>query len=108
MQLVGGRVTGLTVDPTGATAAAVTETGETILLDLDRSSLSRPLSNAGQPVTALSVDADGTVAAAGDGQVALLDLATGDRRVLTMSDHPVTAVSISDGLLVTGGRGVVP
>ena len=104
VQLVGGRVTGLAVDPTGATAAAVTETGETVLLELDRSNLARPLSNAGQPVTALTVDTGGTVAAAGDSQVALLDFVTGNRRVLTVPGHPVSAVSSMGGLLATGGR----
>ena len=103
---VGGRITGLTVDPTTGTAAAVTETGELILLDLDRSALSRPLGNAGLPVSALSIDADGTVAAAGDGQIALFDLATDTRRVIPMSGHPVNAVSISDGLLAGGGGGL--
>ena len=102
-QFVGGRVTGLAVDPNGTIAAAVTETGDTILLDLQRSSLSRPLSNAGQPVTALAVGADGTVFAAGDGQFAMLDDATGRRRVVPMLGHPVTSVSASGGLLVTGG-----
>ena len=106
VQLVGGRVTGLAVDPTGTTAVAVTETGETVLLDLDRSRLSRALSNAGEPVTSLSVDADGTVAAGGDGQVAIFDLATGERRrVLATTDHPVTVVATRDGLVASGGRG---
>jgi WD40 repeat protein/DNA-binding SARP family transcriptional activator len=105
-QLVGGRVTELAVDPTGDTAVAVTETGETILLELDRSSLGRPLSNAGQAVTALSVGADGTVAAAGDGQVALLDPATGERRLLTAPGRPVTAVSSVGVHVATGGRQV--
>ncbi len=104
VELVGGRVTGLAVDPTGGTAAAVTETGETVLLKLDGSSLARPLSNAGQTVTALAVGKDGTVVAAGDGQVALLDFVTGRRRVLTVPGHPVTAVSSSSGLVATGGR----
>jgi WD40 repeat protein/DNA-binding SARP family transcriptional activator len=105
-QFVGGRVTDLAVDPTGDSAVAVTETGETILLELGRSSLGRPLSNAGRPVTALSVGADGTVAAGGDGQVALLDPATGERRLLAAPGRPVTAVSSAGVRLAIGGREV--
>ena len=105
VQLVGGRVTGLAVDLTGQSAVAITETGETILLELDGSSLGRPLSNAGGPVIDLAIGQD--VVAAGDGQVAVLDLATGERRLLALPGRPVTAVSVAGSLLAAGGAGVV-
>jgi WD40 repeat protein len=109
LQLVGGRVTGLAVDPSGETATAVTETGEAVVFALRRPGLGRPLANAGQPVTALTVAQGQLVAAAGDSQVALWDTASDHRRVLPMPGHPVTAIAASgDGtLLAVVGRDFV-
>jgi WD40 repeat protein len=100
LQLVGGRVSGLAIDPAGQTAAAVTETGATVLFDLRRQGLGRPLANAGHPVTALSVN-NHNVVAAGDGQVVWWDPASSQRRVIPVQGQPVTALATStDGTLV--------
>jgi len=105
VQQVGGRVTDLAVDPSGQ-AAAVTETGETILLQLEGSGVGRLLSNAGAPVLDLSNSGE-SVTAAGDRQAAVLDLATGSRRMIDLPGRPVTALSMAESLLAAGGAGVV-
>ena len=105
--LAGAAITGVVTDVDGRRAVAITAAGEALSVEVDQLGGGQRLGSIGQPVTALQVTHDGTIAAAGVGHVTLIDVETGKHTVIGAPGNPVTALAADrTGLLVTGGRDV--
>ena len=104
-ELAGTAITGVVADAAGRRAVAVTFAGEVLAVEVDQLGGGQRVGGPGQPVTALQVIDDGTIAAAGVGHVTLVDVATGEHTVTGALGDPVTDLAADrTGLVVTGGR----
>ena len=79
---------GVVADAAGRRAVAVTFAGEVLAVEVDQLGGGQRVGSTGQPVTALQVIDDGTIAAAGVGHVTLVDVATGEHTVTGGSATP--------------------